>query len=357
MNETLEHLIRRLSQDEKLRGIGEEATRQGFILPILESLDWNVRDVREVEPEYKIGDDKVDYCLRIGEKVAVLLEVKRPSEDLGGLPEEQLLRYAWREAVDLAVLANGFTWWFYLPRAECNWQERKFFTIDICKQDAEQATEHFRQFLAHDSVEDGSAVTNAQRVKASRDKEIVIRQTFPEVWQELLRGPDEHFLDILADRIESKCGHRPDLAILGGLVRQRLAGVLVDPGLRQEDKNKSGTGPSDTQGKKKGKQKGARISIDSRIIAADSVSDMYKQALEYLCESGLIDRIAPRLPYATGSKRYLLAREPRHCRGNSFIVPVEHSGYYMEAHKEYGQAIRELAKMLKPYGVVVTQCS
>jgi hypothetical protein len=54
------------------------------------------------------------------------------------------------------------------------------------------------------------------------------------------------------------------------------------------------------------------------------------------------------LPVESGTKRYLIAREPNHQRGNEFIKPVEYKGYFMEANKSRDQGLHDLEKLVKP---------
>lgn len=84
-----------------------------------------------------------------------------------------------------------------------------------------------------------------------------------------------------------------------------------------------------------------------------SVPELYAQVLKYLCDRGHIKRLEMLLPFATSSKRYLLARQPVHPRGNRFVVPIEYNGYYFEAHKSYQTAIKHLRDMLSEIGLVL----
>ena len=70
------------------------------------------------------------------------------------------------------------------------------------------------------------------------------------------------------------------------------------------------------------------------------------QSLKYLVDTNLIKRLETYIPYATSAVRYLISTEPIHQRKNSFIVPVEYKGYYMEAHKDYKNALNHLRLFL-----------
>lgn len=80
-----------------------------------------------------------------------------------------------------------------------------------------------------------------------------------------------------------------------------------------------------------------------------SVPKLYKQVLEFLTHGNYLEKLP--LPVATGSKRYLLAREPKHQSGNAFVYPVEHKGYFMEAHKGREGGWSNLQKLLEMCGL------
>ena len=144
MPEPLEILLSQLARDNNLLNSVEEATKQGAVLPILNQLKWNWFNVHEVVPEFSVGTGRIDYCLRINQRNAVFIEVKRTTEDLER-HEKQLLEYSFEHGVDLAILTNGLIWWFYLPLVGGNWHDRKFFTIDIRQQNPSTASQHFNE--------------------------------------------------------------------------------------------------------------------------------------------------------------------------------------------------------------------
>lgn len=208
MTDSLLSLLQRLQEESAIPLESEEATKQGSILPILSRLGWDRDNVREVVPEYRVENGRVDYCLRLEHRNAVFIEAKRSHEDLDK-HQEQLLDYAFREGVALAALTNGVTWWLYLPLLSGSWEQRKFFTIDISQQDPSAVAEHFRSYLKREAVADGSAERRARKLHESRAKERLTAQTLPKAWEQLLQEPDELLAELVAERVESLCGHQP----------------------------------------------------------------------------------------------------------------------------------------------------
>jgi hypothetical protein len=221
MPDQLQDLLTRLKGEGALFLSGEEATRQGAVLPILGRLGWDRDNIREVVPEYTVGNGRVDYCLKIGEQVSVFVEVKRTNEELEK-HQEQLLEYAFRQGVKIAVLTNGLLWWFYLPLFPGSWDQRKFFTIDIQEQEIGSAATHFMLFLSREAIASGAGLKKAEEIHAGHEKDRRIRETIPTAWRELCQKADEMLVELLAEKVESLCGHRPGEDVLG----EFLAGTL-----------------------------------------------------------------------------------------------------------------------------------
>lgn len=98
------------------------------------------------------------------------------------------------------------------------------------------------------------------------------------------------------------------------------------------------------------RERGAKVELDGQVIAVDSVRDLYEQVLRQITRNGGLERLKLLLPIKTSSKRYLIAEKPVHPNGNHFVVPVEHRGVYMEAHKGYQTALTQLSYFLSKCG-------
>lgn len=92
-----------------------------------------------------------------------------------------------------------------------------------------------------------------------------------------------------------------------------------------------------------------KIEIDKKIFEQPSIPALYGQVLKYLVENKLLDSLE--LPVSTGHGRYLLAKEPVHPKGHSFLVPVQEGEFYMEAHKSREGGIRDLLGLLDKLGI------
>ena len=357
-HQALEKILDSLSRNTSLLNKTEEATKQGAILPILAALGWNCFDIDEVTPEFSVGNGRVDYCLRLEQKKAVFIEVKRASEELEK-HEKQLLEYAFEFGVEIAVLTNGLTWWFYLPLVGGTWEQRKFFSIDILNQTKESVANHFNKFLSKQTISTGEALQKAKEIKASREKNKLVKKALPKAWDQLLREPDEFLLEILSEKVESICGHKPEVEILTDFIHKNLNLTTSAPTqkIRSQNIQKLQTTKGTEIHKESSinnfgtRRRGANVIINGVEFKASTVGELYYQALKYLCDNGYISRVENSIPFATSSKRYLIAKKPIHQRGNPFRSPIEYKGYYMETHKNYETALKQLRDLVQACGL------
>ena len=210
-------ILQRLVDNESLRSHGEEGTRQVAILPVLASLGWDRDDLDEVEPEHPVGNGRVDYCLRHGNRNCVFIEVKRTGTDLDP-HQQQLLSYAFQEGVPLAALTDGLIWWLYLPTEVGSWEQRKFFTVDCTAQDPADAAQSLQSYLQRAAVIDQSAQQRAIAELQGQQRNQRIQAVLPDVWEKLLSDPDDQLHELVSEAVEGAAGHRPDPEIVAAFL-------------------------------------------------------------------------------------------------------------------------------------------
>lgn len=94
----------------------EEATKMSLILPFIQELGYNVFDINEVIPEYtadigKRKGEKVDYAIKINDKINFIIEAKCVNEKLDKHPK-QLARYFANTDTKIGILTNGLIYRF-----------------------------------------------------------------------------------------------------------------------------------------------------------------------------------------------------------------------------------------------------
>lgn len=229
-NEMLELLTRLKEQSDKSRSYNEDQAKQGIVLPILRQLGWDTEDVEEVHPEFSIGQDRIDYALVLEGRPAVFIEAKRPSEDLDNEShEEQLLGYSFRQTVDLAILTNGLTWSFYLPREGGDWRSRKFYTLDITQQHVKDASSRLTELLSKSNIASREALESAKRIFKGKVRKDRIRETLPKAWNKIVLEPDSLLAELLAETTERLCGFKPDEEEAAEFIRQYRDRLKLTP--------------------------------------------------------------------------------------------------------------------------------
>lgn len=99
------------------------------------------------------------------------------------------------------------------------------------------------------------------------------------------------------------------------------------------------------------RERGATVEVDGKRIHAGTVSDLYEQVFRLILANGKSEALKALVPFRTSNQRYLIAREPKHPNGNAFFVDVKVGPYHVEAHKNYEQAIKQLADLMARVGV------
>ncbi len=114
----------------------EEATKNAFILPIIQALGYDVFNPIEVVPEFTcdIGTkkgEKIDYAIQKEGKPIILIEAKHWKQALT-LLDNQLLRYFHVSDARFGILTNGILYRFYTDIDKNNvMDEKPFLEMDM----------------------------------------------------------------------------------------------------------------------------------------------------------------------------------------------------------------------------------
>ncbi len=216
----------------------EAQVKQSAILPILRALGWDDTDPEAFKPEYSVGRGLVDYALLHLGKPQIFIEAKRiGAMDAGG--EEQLFGYASNKGVPLLILTDGDRWDFYLSMAAGIPTERRFYRLELqLEHKIQEYTEFLEKHFQKDRVVSGEARRNAEQRHASNLERHRAHEAIPDAWQTLLMEPDEILRDLLAEKVESECGTKPELDDIEEFLQnlptpsskeKSIAGSLVTP--------------------------------------------------------------------------------------------------------------------------------
>jgi hypothetical protein len=146
----------------------EEATKNAFIMPFIQSLGYDVFNPIEVVPEFvaDIGikkGEKIDYAICKDGLPTILIECKHWAQNLN-LHDNQLLRYFHTSKAKFGVLTNGITYKFYSDLVEPNkMDEIPFLEFNISEIKDVQIDELKKFHKAHFDAE--SIINSASELK------------------------------------------------------------------------------------------------------------------------------------------------------------------------------------------------
>jgi hypothetical protein len=207
--QNLLEFIKQLQSDKRFTSLDEVAIKQGIVLKILSLLEWDPFNIDEIQPEYAVGDKRVDFSLRSNDSNRAFIVVEKVEKDLKN-SREQLMDFAAKEGVKIAILTNGFTWWFFSPHLGDDFEEKDFLRIQINEQEPEQITQRFLEFLSKGSVVSEKAAEAVEKIYQAKQKSILIKEHLPKAWQEIMKEPEKWLVDIVAKVTEGLCGYKPD---------------------------------------------------------------------------------------------------------------------------------------------------
>lgn len=99
------------------------------------------------------------------------------------------------------------------------------------------------------------------------------------------------------------------------------------------------------------RERGAVVELNGEKISVTTVPDLCIKVMEFIYRNGLWSEFESLAPYKTSAKRYLFSKTPKHLQGNDFFVPLKYKNMYIEVHKNYETAIKQLGRLLSQLGV------
>ncbi|WP_370182865.1 type I restriction endonuclease [Alteriqipengyuania sp.] len=115
----------------------EEAAKFALVNPLIQALGYDLSNPSEVVPEFTCDfggkkGEKVDYALKVGGNVAILIECKSSRAELSLKHASQLCRYFSASDAKFAILTNGVIYKFYSDLDSANRMDNSpFLEVDI----------------------------------------------------------------------------------------------------------------------------------------------------------------------------------------------------------------------------------
>ena len=172
----------------------EAAVSQGAVLPILQACGWNTHKTDEVCPEYATQDNqRVDYALLRGGKPLIFIEVKHRLDNDRSLDKgiEQVLNYAYKEGVPVAVLTDGDAWLFYWPAApEQRYAQRLAQAIQLTRTEPTEAATILRKYLQK------SPDLSPTRLRKTIEEAFHLNK-LPSLLEEIFQNPTDELVELI----------------------------------------------------------------------------------------------------------------------------------------------------------------
>jgi len=232
MEKKIVTFIEELKSNKKLSNFDEASTKQAIVLRLLSFLGWDIFNVEEVYPDYSANSSNVSYALRIKNSNKVFIEVKRVHSKLDKY-QKSLVNLASREGVNLAVLTNGITWWFYMISASGSWQRKWFYSIDLIKQKPDTFVPNLIDLLTKTKVAKGQSL-KAARSLFQKKRQKLAANFLPEAWNEIISQPNKIFVELLSDQTEKLSRYKVDAKSIQKFLDKHMDKWLI--------KNVAGTG-------------------------------------------------------------------------------------------------------------------
>jgi hypothetical protein len=229
LKDLLKQIAERTKHKENIQT--EEATKNAFVMPFLQSLGYDVFNPLEVVPEF-IADigikkgEKIDYAIFKDGHPTILVECKDWRQNLN-VHDGQLLRYFHVSKAKFGLLTNGITYRFYSDLVAPNKMDEKpfleFNITDIKDNQIEELKKfHKANFDAESIVNTASEMKYMNELKHLLHQELTepssefvkyfAKQVYPSVvtakvldqFTELTKKSIQHYIsDLITERLKT----------------------------------------------------------------------------------------------------------------------------------------------------------
>lgn len=92
-----------------------------------------------------------------------------------------------------------------------------------------ECVERLERYLLHSAVGSGAAIQAARDDYRNVSKDRQMLAALPKAWSQLIADEDDLLLEIVADRVESLCGFKPDPDMVAGFLKASVSGRAAAP--------------------------------------------------------------------------------------------------------------------------------
>lgn len=334
------------------RYTNEAAVSQGIILRLLGALGWPTYDTQIVCPEYSLSGRRVDYALcHPANKPVAFIEVKQVGQSDGA--ERQLFEYAFHEGVPMAILTDGQEWNFFLPAEQGDYAERRVYKLDIVERDLDESVARMDRYLSYSRVSAGDALAAAREDYRNVSRSRQMRSTLPEAWSRLVTEEDELLLELVADKVESLCGFKPDVDTVAKFLRENVTLRSAPPCPAPSNAPRRGVAPpaaaavprAPASNNSSSRPTAIGYTLEGQFTPCRNGRDVLVSVFEAFAgrDSTFLERFAARPKH--GRTRRYLARTPEELYPGRLDLAREHSsrlnsGWYVGTNVSHAQIER-----------------
>ena len=169
----------------------EEATKTGLVMPFLAALGYEVFDPEQVIPEFvaDVGtkkNEKVDYAIKINNRICILIECKKAGAPLDINHASQLFRYFSTTDARIALLTNGIEYKLFTDLDAPNRMDSKPF-LEINLLDLDESLLPELSKLSKESYDEESLLNTAGDFKYLRSIKSTLNGFFKEPSEDFVR--------------------------------------------------------------------------------------------------------------------------------------------------------------------------
>lgn len=201
----------------------EEATKTAFILPMINTLGYDVFDPTEVIPEMdcdlvKSKGEKIDYAIMKDGEPIMLIECKDSKQNLD-LHSTQLQKYFVASKSRFGVLTNGIEWRFYTDINKQNIMDEKPFLVVNMQNLSDANIEQLKKF--HKSYYDEKEIFSiANELKYMTEIKAIVQRE--------ISNPSPAFVKHFAKQVCSGCIWQSVIEKFTPFVKKSFSSVIND---------------------------------------------------------------------------------------------------------------------------------
>ncbi len=201
-------------------------------------------------------------------------------------------------------------------------------------------------------MKSGATVSEAKALLKSEDKKRQMRKTIPRAWRELCEEPDELLLDLLADRVESICGHKPDPDSLAIFFRDQCKPRDIEHPPNEKKPTKHIEKDNARPGRRIPTGYTSTRPIAYRFKGERREVSTFRDILLGLCERLFREHYSEleRVLALRGRKRPYFARDYQDCQRMFAPREIKGSGIYAETNLNANNVIKMCCDVLEKLG-------